>query len=80
MDSLLNQYVDYINTRKAGSGYRICMEHEKKCGYSIRKVFTDTGGVAVMASGMTKNEVHYYLMGLADGVNPFSLGLRNESR
>jgi hypothetical protein len=80
VDSLLNQYVDYINTRKAGSGYRVCMAHEKKCGYSICKVFTDNGGVDVMASGMTKNEVHYYLRGLSDGVNPLSLGAWDESR
>lgn len=80
MDSLLNQYVDYINTRKAGSGYRIAISHEKKMGYAISKIFMDRGGVDVLASGMTQNEVHYYLRGLSDGVNPLSLGVRNESR
>lgn len=73
MDNLLEQYVGYINSKKVDSGYAIFLSHYNKC-YSVSKTYKNNGGIDILASGMTKNEVHFYLRGLADGLNPLSLG------
>jgi hypothetical protein len=73
MDSVLEQHIRYINTKRADEEYRVCVAKDGR-RYSVSKVFLKNAGIDVLASNMTKNEVYFYLRGLSDGVNPLSIG------